>query len=246
MFPRHRWILRIWFLRILLSAEDRGFCIGQIMNSETWHPEIAAMKLVPIFLAIVCAGCAVGPKYHTPDVPTPPAYKEQQDSTGNVVWKTAAPNDSALRGNWWEMFNDQQLNALEGKVASANQNVAVAEARFRQAAAAVAYNRANYYPVVSANPSITTSQSSASLAANRTGVTRGTLSTFFLPFSVSWEPDFWGRIRLSVQNASAQAQASAADIENMKLSLQAELATDYFQMQSLDMEARVLDDTIAA
>ncbi len=130
-------------------------------------------------------------------------------------------------------------------ISASNQSVKQAEAQFREARTLVALDRAQYFPTVTTQPGLTSSYQSANLGTHRVG-NPGVFTLYSLPFSGSWEPDFWGRIALSVQNAGTAAQASAADLEYMRLSLQAELAVDYFQMEALDMEGRLLEDTIAA
>jgi len=183
------------------------------------------------FLAsLLCSGCAIGPRYQRPAAPAPPALKEL---AGNDQWKMAAPGDGLLKGKWWEIFGDPQLNRLEELVNVDNQNVKQAEAQFREARALVAGNRANYYPTIGSSPSISKGHSEG----------RGTQS-FSLPATVSWEPDLWGRVRLSVENAVSNAQVSAADLENIRLSQQALLATDYFLLSAQDMQMKVLTDTI--
>jgi NodT family efflux transporter outer membrane factor (OMF) lipoprotein len=186
--------------------------------------------LIPAVL--FCSACAVGPKYQPPVAAAPPVFKEL---TGSDEWKTATPGDGLYKGKWWEIFNDPQLNELEERVSAANFSVKQAEAQFRASRALVLGNRANYYPTIGSNPAITQGD---------TG--RGTSSNFSLPFTVSWEPDFWGRVRLSVENATANAQVSAADLANMRLSLQGSLAIDYFNLLSTDMQIALLDDTIKA
>jgi NodT family efflux transporter outer membrane factor (OMF) lipoprotein len=199
--------------------------------------------------AAACAGlalaaCGAGPAYKLPAVQAPPAYKENA-AAGSRQWKTANPSDGVLRGNWWEMFDDPQLNKLEQMVTVSNQNVKRAEASFREARSLVALNRANYLPSLGSQPAITSSFASSNAGPQRPG--GGTVTSLLsMPFSVSWEPDFWGRLRLALANATANAQASAADLENMKLSMQAELASDYFQMEAIDMEQKLLKDTIGA
>ncbi|MGA2185543.1 MAG: efflux transporter outer membrane subunit [Bryobacteraceae bacterium] len=186
-----------------------------------------------ISLCLLLSACSVGPKYNRAAVATPPGYKEIAGGTDQ--WKVASPGDGVLKGKWWELFGDPQLNKLEEMVSVSNQNVKQAEAQFRGARALVALNRAGYFPTIGTSPSITNSRSAI-----------GTSSTFSLPFSASWEPDLWGRVRLSVENATAAAQTSAADLENVRLSIQTQLAVDYFNMLGLDMQTRLLSDTLAA
>ena len=179
----------------------------------------------------------IGPKYVRPVAQTPPALKEL---TGNDQWKMAAPSDELLKGKWWEIFGDSQLSRLEELVSVSNQNVKQAEAQFRQARALIAANRANYYPTIGSTPSITQSD----IGKNSRGV--GTNQQFSLTAAATWEPDLWGRVRLAVENAVDNAQVSAADIQNILLSQQALLATDYFALASNDMQRAVLTETIAA
>ena len=188
-------------------------------------------------VVLLCAGCMVGPDYFKPSVPMTPAYKEDQG------WKLARPLDDIPRGKWWEIFGDPQLNALQEQVSEANQNVKVAEARFRQARALIGFARAGLFPTVSAGVSAsslrnsTTTQSPSSGASTR---------DFLLTGDVSYELDLWGRIRRSVTAAREEAQASAADLETARLSLQAELAFDYFELRSADAQQRLLNDTVKA
>ncbi len=188
-------------------------------------------------LACLLAGCAVGPKYTVPDVPLTPAYKESEG------WKVANPSDQALRGQWWEIFGDPQLNVLEEQVPGGNQNLKGLEARFREARAAIRFNRASEFPTISTAPSITSVRDSANRPYLPTGAARAT-GDFVLPFDVSYELDFWGRVRRSVASAREFAQASAADLETAKLSLQAELAFDYFELRSADAQKQILDNTV--
>jgi NodT family efflux transporter outer membrane factor (OMF) lipoprotein len=179
-------------------------------------------------------------------VATPPGYKEI--AGGNDQWKVSSPSDGALKGKWWELFKDPQLNKLEESVSVSNQNVKQAEAQFREARALVALNRAGYFPTIGTTPALTTSSRGSAAAGGNSGITtRATTSnSFSLPFSASWEPDLWGRVRLSVENATASAQAGAADLENVRLSMQTQLAVDYFNMIGLDMETKLLTDTMDA
>jgi len=193
---------------------------------------------VALFAPLLCAACRIGPQYQRPIAQVPAELKEM---AGNDQWKMATPSDSLLKGKWWEIFGDPQLNSLEELVNIQNQNVKQAEAQFREARALVAGNHANYYPSIGINPAITQTDS-----GTNAGRASGTNQTFSLPGEVTWEPDLWGRVRLSVQNASANAQVSAADLQNMRLSEQALLATDYFLLSAQDMQQAVLLDTIVA
>jgi len=190
-----------------------------------------------VLASFLCSGCTIGPRYQRPVAPTPVALKEM---AGNDQWKMAAPSDGLPKGKWWEIFGDPQLNRLEELVSINNQNVKQAEAQFRQARALVAANHANYYPSIGSTPAITQSDA----GKNARGL--GTSQSFSLPVVATWEPDLWGRVRLSVENAVNNAQVSAADIENIRLSQQALLATDYFSLAAQDMQLAVLNDTIEA
>ena len=196
------------------------------------------LSRIVVFASLLCSGCTIGPKYQRPVATTPVALKEM---VGNDQWKMATPSDGLLKGKWWEIFGDPQLNRLEELVNVNNQNVKQAEAQFRQARALVAANHANYYPTIGSAPAITQND-----AGRNTGRGNGTSQSFSLPATATWEPDLWGRVRLSVENAVNNAQVSAADIENIKLSQQALLATDYFLLAAQDMQLKVLSDTIAA
>ncbi len=201
--------------------------------------------LVVLAIAVLLASCTVGPKYTKPSVAAPPAYSEQPPSTYKGVngWKTAQPGDAVIRGNWWELFEDPQLNALEEQVAPANQTLKVAEANFREARASIQYNRSFLYPTVSAGAGVSHNRISGT---SPTGFPGRTYADFNLPISVSYDADLWGRVRRTIAASREQFQASAADLENIKLELQTELAVDYFEARSLDAQRRLLDDTVVA
>jgi NodT family efflux transporter outer membrane factor (OMF) lipoprotein len=184
------------------------------------------------------SGCVVGPKYHPPAVQAPPAYKEVGD------WKPAQPNDQNLGGSWWTIFQDPQLGALEQQINVGNQNLKAAEAQFRQARAALRYNRADYYPTVTVAPSATRTRVSARRPPPN-GIFNGiTENDFVLPFDVSYQADVWGRVRKTVESYREQAQASAADLATVNLSMHADLAIDYFQARSLDAQEQLLNSTV--
>lgn len=202
------------------------------------------MKLNAMMLsaAALLAGCSVGPDYMRPAVETPAAYKE----AGN--WKLAQPRDDVNRGKWWEVFNDPLLNQLQDQVDISNQNLAKAEAQFRQAIALVDSARAGYYPAVTGGISNTRSRSSATTIATPTvaPVSRGVVTNYNMPFQASWAPDVWGNISRAVEANEAGAQASAGDLEAARLLAQAALAQSYFQLRGLDAQQLLLEDTIAA
>jgi NodT family efflux transporter outer membrane factor (OMF) lipoprotein len=212
-------------MRSSFNASRFGKLIGL-----TWAP------------CILCA-CTVGPDYVKPDVQTPSAYKEAQ--AGDSTWKVAAPSDVKNRGKWWEIFADPQLDALEAQVNVSNQDLKVAEANYRQARALVQQARAGYFPTVTVGAAAVRSRESANVPARSTA-TIGPNSDFLLPLDVSWEADVWGRIRRLVESSQASAQASAADLETVRLSLQSELAADYFALRGLDAEGQLLEQTLVA
>ncbi len=205
-------------------------------------------RFAPIFTAILLASCTVGPKYTRPSVPAAPAYSEQPPPNfqGANGWKTAHPSDAVIRGKWWEVFGDPQLNALEEQVDPANQTLKIAEANFRQARAAIKLNRSFLYPTISTAPQINAEHLSGNRVSSFGSVRAVTAGDFVLPLDLSYEVDLWGRIRRTVASAREQFQASAADLENVRLSLHAEVGTDYFEAHSLDAQKRLLDDTVVA
>jgi NodT family efflux transporter outer membrane factor (OMF) lipoprotein len=188
-------------------------------------------------VALGFTGCVVGPKYRVPPAPVPPAYKEVGD------WKPAQPNDQNLGGEWWTIFQDSQLDALEQQINVSNQNLKAAAAQYQQARAVLRYYRADYYPTVTVDPSATRTRVSANAPTNT--VLRGTTyNDFVLPFDVSYQTDVWGRVRKNVESYREQAQASAADLATVNLSMHADLAVDYFQARSLDAEEQLLNTTV--
>ncbi len=198
------------------------------------------MKRSTLAILVVCAlaGCAVGPDYKRPEVQTTSAYKEAGE------WKLAQPQDDFDRGKWWGAFGDPQLDALVGQVEVSNQNVLVAEARFRQARALAAASRAAYFPTLDADVSVTRSRSPTGVIG---GTTAGRIITNrSASLSAGWEADLWGRLRRTVESSEAGAQASAADLAAARLSAQAELASSYLQLRILDAQKQLLEDTVAA
>jgi NodT family efflux transporter outer membrane factor (OMF) lipoprotein len=210
----------------------------------TGHSQILTVALMGL---VLFKGCDKAPKYSKPTVSTPPSYKEitPENFKETDNWKFAQPKDDVIRDNWWEVFNDSRLNALEEQVNISNQNIALADANFRAARAVVKESRSQYFPTVTTSPSITYSQQSAATSqSNFAGGRRFPL--YSLPFDASWEPDLWGRIKNTVKVSASEAQATAADLQNVRLSVQAELAFDYYQLRSLDAEKALLDSTVVA
>jgi NodT family efflux transporter outer membrane factor (OMF) lipoprotein len=198
----------------------------------------AVGRVLMAIAALQLTGCVVGPKYHPPAVQAPPAYKEVGD------WKPAQPNDQNLGGEWWKVFQDPQLDALELQVNVSNQNLKAAEAQFRQARAVLRYYRADYYPTVTAGASATRTRNSAHRPPQNSIFNGITFNDFVLPFDVSYQADVWGRVRKNVESYREQAQASAADLATVNLSMHADLAVDYFQARSLDAEEQLLNSTV--
>jgi NodT family efflux transporter outer membrane factor (OMF) lipoprotein len=186
------------------------------------------------------AGCTVGPKYNRPAAAVPASYKEAQN------WQPAQPSDTALRGKWWEVYGDLVLNPLEEQIDVSNQTLKAAQAQFQQARAAIRFARADYYPTLTVNPSASRIRESGNQPFAGPFSSGVTANEFVIPFDVTYEPDVWGRVRRSVEAARSGAQASAADVETVRLSLQAELALDYFQVRSLDAEIQLLNSTASA
>jgi len=182
--------------------------------------------------------CMVGPNYKRPAAPVPQAFKEPLPDG----WKEAQPSDGAIRGKWWEVYKDPALNALEEQVNLSNQNVLAAEAQFRAARAAVGIARAALYPTVSVGPSVTASR--AGSQGNTALASTHLLGIYDFPVSASWVPDIWGSIRRNVRASEATAQADFALLENARLSYQAELAQDYFQLHGTDGDKDLLERTV--
>lgn len=198
--------------------------------------------------SLLFTSCTVGPKYTKPNIPSAPSYSEQPPASfvESPDWKAAQPNDNALRGAWWEIFNEPELSTLEVQVAAANPTVLAAEASFRQARAAVRINRTSLFPALTIGPSITSNHVSANSPTGSITARGATFGNFSLPVDFSYEADLWGRIRRAITAAREQYQASAADLENVKLSLQSELAMDYFEARSLDAQRELLDNNLVA
>jgi NodT family efflux transporter outer membrane factor (OMF) lipoprotein len=207
-------------------------------------PRRPAWGLLLLAIGILqLSGCTVGPTYRRPaavDAPysVPPAYKE----VGN--WKTAQPSDQFLGGNWWEIFHDPQLNALEQQVNVSNENLKVAQAQYAQARALVRYNRADLFPTVTAGASATRSRTSSNRAPNTSTFNGITFNDFQIPFELSYQVDAFGRVRRTVESFRAQAQASAADLATVNLSMHTQLALFYFEARSLDAQEQLLLSTV--
>lgn len=206
-----------------------------------------SLRLVLTSTLLLSSACMVGPKYQRPSAPLTPTYKEAMPSSSQETggWKLAQPNDGAARGKWWEIFNDPELNALEEQVNISNQNVLAAEAQFREASDAVRSLRSGLFPSLSVAPSVINSRTSGTLTNNRfTAFVPGVRTQDTLPVDISYQADVWGSIRHSVRANEYIAQASFAQLENARLSFQAALAQDYFQLHGTDGEQELLARTV--
>jgi len=218
--------------------------MNQVFVAARW----ILTHIVAFLLALLLAGCMVGPRYARPNVPTTPTYKEEAPGSfkGSDLWQPARPGDQISRGNWWEIFGDQELNKLEEQIADSNQNLKIAEARFREARAAIRFNRASQFPTISTAPNASYVKSSDFSPSFPSKIQEASKGDFVLPFDLSYELDLWGRVRRGVAAAREEAQATAADYETAKLSLEAELALDYFELRTADAQKQLLDDTVKA
>jgi NodT family efflux transporter outer membrane factor (OMF) lipoprotein len=199
-----------------------------------------AALVVVAALALGSGACAVGPAYHRPDAPVPPAFKEAPPDG----WKTAEPSDGVIRGDWWAIYGDPDLDELEGRVSISNQTVLAAEAQFRAAADAVRAARGALFPTVSGGASVTGSRPTTAGQPTASSDARAIMQVPV--FDLSYQADVWGSIRRSVRAAAAGAQASAADLENAKLIVQSELAVDYLSLCGLDAEIELFEKTVAS
>lgn len=237
--------------------------IIQLMRATVVH-----MRATALAAAIVLVAGCVGPAYVKPKVDTPSAFKESSPAayTGADpgAWQPAQPQDAALKGKWWEVFGEPELNALEDQLNINNQNIAQFFQNFMAARAQVGIARASYFPTLTTTPSGTRTHTSGALGKNATvntsgtstgtstgsgsvaGTSGSTLDIFQMPFDVSWEPDLWGRVRNTVRQARYAAQVSAADLENERLTEQAALAEFYFQLRGQDALQDLFNKTIEA
>jgi NodT family efflux transporter outer membrane factor (OMF) lipoprotein len=195
-------------------------------------------------VALAVAGCNLAPHYQRPEAGTSDQLKEAVpgDANGAAGWKIAEPRDAALRGNWWELYQDPQLNALEEQVSISNQTVAAAEANYRAAHALVAEARAGLFPIVSVAPSVSRGRASAAVTP---GNNSQTTTLYTAPLDASYEVDLWDRVHNTIAQNAAAAQASAADVATALLSTHSQLAQDYFQLRAVDEQRRILDSTLA-
>jgi NodT family efflux transporter outer membrane factor (OMF) lipoprotein len=193
--------------------------------------KILILKMLLVILLMI-SGCSVGPDYKRPDAPVPSSFKELKG------WRQALPRDQEIRTKWWEAFGDPILNTLAQQVNVSNQSIALAESQYRQAQALVQLARANYFPTLGAGAAYTRSQPA--------GETSGTVNQHQISLNAIWEVDLWGKVRRQVEGSTASAEASFADLQAMRLSMQTELALNYFQLRTLDAQKKNLDEAVEA
>ncbi|WP_158944807.1 efflux transporter outer membrane subunit [Granulicella sp. S190] len=206
------------------------------------RPAVVACAAVALL-----SGCMVGPKYVKPSVPMAPGYKEADANAykENSNWQVAQPADAMLRGEWWTIFGDSELNALEPQVTENNQNLKAADARFREARALIRFNHASLYPTIGVAPFAGGARESSNQPYFNLNNAQGNgVGLLDLPVDLNYEIDVWGRVRRTVSAAREEAQASAGDRQTVLLSLQAELAVDYFEARSADAQEKLLNNTV--
>jgi NodT family efflux transporter outer membrane factor (OMF) lipoprotein len=211
----------------------------------------AAFACLASMAAVLLSGCRVGPKYVKPAAPAPPAYKEASPAAytdaAPGTWQPARPEDAAIRGKWWEIFNDNELNSLEDQLNIDNQNIAIYFQDFMAARALVGEAKSQYYPTVGTSPSYARQKTPAALSGSAAKSTTGiTSNNFALPVDVSWAPDVWGRVRNLVRESQYAAQVSAADLQSERLLEQASLAMFYFQLRGQDSLQDLYNQTVKA
>ncbi|MGA3126038.1 MAG: efflux transporter outer membrane subunit [Candidatus Korobacteraceae bacterium] len=233
--------------------------IPEAIRDATTADRASRVYRVAVVSLLLLSGCTVGPKYRPPEIVPPPIYKESSPAAYRAVtegaWQPAQPQDAALKGKWWEIFNEPELNALEDQLNINNQNIAQYFQNFMAARAQVREARASFFPTATVAPSYSRARnpSTAAGAASIPSGTGGgekkaatTSTDISLPFDVSWEPDLWGRIRNTVREFQYAAQVSAADLENERLAEQANLAVYYFELRGQDALQDLYNRTIEA
>src|SRR5260221_1265458 len=229
---------RVWF----------GLRISDFFRASAFGLQVLNFALLGLLV-----GCAVGPDYKRPEATTiPEAYAGVTNAGPTNVgatngWKVAQPQAQIPKGNWWELFGDQELNQLERQASAANQQLKVAVARFAEARAQMDVTRAGLFPNISVSGSFARERTSANAPSTITGNAHGvgaTFDDFTVALSLGYELDLWGRVRRSVESARAQAQASADDLETIKLMIQSEIAVDYFSLRALDAQKAVLNSSV--
>ena len=208
---------------------------------QTRQPSALLPGLAALLLLALLAGCNVGPRYQPPAATAPVAYKESPDQFKEIEgWKVAQPSDAALRGKWWEIYNQPELNDLEEQLNVNNQNIRQSFENFMEARSLVREARSQFFPTVTVGPSFSRSRQSANVGSGSNAASGSGTSTVkpanltILPVDVSWMPDLWDKVRNTVRAGQYQAQLSAADLENERLSEQASLAQFFFEIRGQD------------
>ena len=223
-------------------------------KTQTGKVSAALCAAQGALLCAMLAGCNVGPKYTPPAMTAPAAYQEspeqfkQSGDEAKGAWTVAQPQDAALRGNWWEIYNEPDLNALEAQLNVNNQNIREAFENFMEARAVVREVRSQLFPTVSIGPAYSRSKSSSNLGSGALASSQsgGQTQTFSLPGEVSWEPDLWGKVRNQIHSAQYNAQVSAADLALEQLTEQASLAEYFFEIRGQDALEKILDEAVEA
>ncbi len=220
------------------------FLLSQQITSRI---KITIRRGLPVAAVLFISACNFAPKYKEPPIAVAPTFKELTPEQTNQLsnWQPATPSEDVLRGNWWELFGDTELNALESQLDITNQTIAAAVARVDAARGIAQQTRSGLFPLVAVDPSVTRSQQR--IRIGNTAAPDSTRFTLYnLPITASWEPDLWGRIRNAARADRLEAEATQADLENVRLSIHAELASDYFQLRSLDAQREILNSAAAA
>ena len=226
------------------AISPAGFC--QLDFGFSVRRLSAAFCLLLTAFCLLLPACKVGPNYQRPPAPVPTTYKElpPPNAPQSSEWAPAQPNDAMARGKWWEIYNDPELNSLEEQVGISNQNIKQAEAQFREAKLNVRIARSYLYPTITTAPSIINSRSSVTGTAGVQNFRPASRTTYDLPVDVSYEADIWGSVRRQYQAIVEAAQVSDAELESARLSYQAELAQDYFELRGTDGEKELLYTTV--
>jgi NodT family efflux transporter outer membrane factor (OMF) lipoprotein len=206
-----------------------------------WH---LGVKAATLSIAFLLTGCMVGPKYKAPAVPTAPTFKEADAFKDAPGWNVAKPEDAIPRGDWWTLFHDPGLNALEPQIATANQTLKAADANLRAARAAIRIQNANRYPTLGISPLLDGERYSAQRPYFNSATANSGEADLLLPLQLNYEVDLWGTVRRNITEAKEESQATAADRQTILLSLQAELAIDYFELRAADAKQKLFNDTV--
>jgi NodT family efflux transporter outer membrane factor (OMF) lipoprotein len=206
--------------------------------------DMGAKAATSLTLALLLTGCMIGPKYKAPAVPTAPTFKEADAFKDAPGWTVAKPEDAIPRGNWWTLFNDAGLNTLEPQIATANQTLKAADANLRAARAAIRIQNANRYPTLGISPFLGGERYSAQRPYFTAADANNGEADLLLPLQLNYEVDLWGTLRRNITAAKEESQATAADRQTILLSLQAELALDYFELRAADAQQKLFNDTV--